>query len=135
MCRYRRPLCVTLLANVYSASDPSADDFLLWLGARDQVVGGMQYKRPESIATAISELGREVANLFPGAGVVTADALPKAVKRFRKFYHHATPFDPEKLREAVRQCERSGSSAATSEVCRRGRMSVYELLGTRSEHE
>jgi hypothetical protein len=81
------------------------------------VIAGVSAENPQAVAATLARIAGQLAPLLPGDGPVAPEDLGKAVHQYRKYYHHAVPFDPALLRRAAARCDGApGCAEAASRV-------------------
>jgi spermidine synthase len=107
-CRYRRKTCQVLLAD-WQRQDPESPALHRAIASAESFVAADQ--RPTRL--------EEIALLFPGEahasnGATTPQFARRIDEIFTSFYHHATPFDPEKVLGVWSRCR---DEAVTVHTC------------------
>ena len=117
----RRRLCVVLLADAYAHAPEVAQHAAAWLSQDRRMVGAMSSEDADELVATLVKIALQMASLMSETGGPALDDLDEAVREYKRYYHHATPFEPERLREASHRC-------GSGDECRRAAERVRVLL-------
>ncbi|MDH3211925.1 MAG: fused MFS/spermidine synthase [Myxococcales bacterium] len=120
-CLHRRRLCVVLLADAYAHAPEVAQHAAAWLSQDRRMVGAMSSEDADELVATLVKIALQMASLMSETGGPALDDLDEAVREYERYYHHATPFEPERLREASHRC-------GSGDECRRAAERVRVLL-------